>query len=70
MSNTTDAYLISNMDEISTVEFCSRLDELMTPTAPQVYHKYVVTINGKTVLYARLRKSLSSCLKSAVFYYK
>ena len=64
------SYLNSDMDEVVTVKFLSRIYKLMELTSPEVYCKYLATDNRKTVLCIRLRNKLYVCLKSAILFYK
>ena len=46
------------------------LAELLVTTSPQLYRKYVIDENGKSVLYVELLKALYGTLKASLLFYK
>ena len=46
------------------------LAEILVTTSPQLYRKYLIIENGKTVLYVELLKALYGTLKATLLFYK
>ena len=64
-------YLYTETDENIITVLKGVLVKLMVKVDPSLYHKYVtVNCKGKSLLYARINKSLYGILSSALLFYK
>ena len=64
------AYLSADMGDEVHILFRGTLAEMMVADNPALYRPFVSYETGKGVLYARLKKVLYGCLKSALLFYK
>ena len=72
MTNLPGAYL--NADQFDDKEvimiFRGHLAEMMVLAAPEVYRDYITDVNGKKVLYVKVKKAIYGLMKSALLFYR
>ena len=61
-------YLIAKIDNDVHIVFRGTLAELMVAAKPLLYQPFVLYTTGQAVLYARPKKALFGCLKSAFLF--
>ena len=64
------AFMQADMDEVIHMRLEGPLAELLTKVNEELYSKYVVKENGKSVIYVRLRKALYGTLQAALLFWR
>jgi hypothetical protein len=64
------AFMQVEIDEVVHIRLVGPLAELLTKVDPELYTKYLVTENGKPVLYVQLQKALHGTLSAALLFWK
>ena len=59
------AFLHANYDELVHLKIEGKMAELLAKLDPKLYRKYLINENGKTVLYAEMKKALYGTVKAA-----
>jgi hypothetical protein len=64
------AFMQADIDEVVHVKFEGDIAKLLAQVDERTYRPYLVTENGKTVLYVQLKKALYGTLQAALLFWK
>ena len=64
------AFMQADMEDTVYLRIDGAMAEMLVQLDPEMYGKFVVIENGKTVLYLLLKKALYGTLKAALLFYK
>ena len=64
------AFLHADMDEDVVMTLRGKMAELMVQVSPALYRKYVVSHDGKAILYVKLCKALYGTLRAALLFWE
>ena len=64
------AFMQADMDEDVYMKLEGTMAELLVRIAPKLYRKYVQIVNGKSILYVKLKKALYGTLRASLLFWQ